>query len=100
MPRSGNRWTSAAASENAPAVKAIGRTGKSGQKKAGGAPSKGPKKASGRPQEAKIRGNQGKSLGKPRKASFIAIKTERLPDGRTKRILKDKSTGLILEEIE
>jgi predicted dehydrogenase len=61
---------------------------------------KGAKKASGRPQEAKIRRNQGKGRGKPGKAGFIAIKTERLPDGRTKRILKDKSTGLILEEIE
>jgi len=64
------------------------------------APAKGAEKAPRRPQEAKIRGNQGKGLGKPGKAGFIAIKTERLPDGRTKRILKDKSTGLILEEIE
>jgi predicted dehydrogenase len=29
-----------------------------------------------------------------------AIKTERLPDGRTKRILRDQATGRIIEEIE
>jgi hypothetical protein len=28
------------------------------------------------------------------------IKTERLPDGRTKRILKDKATGRITEKID
>jgi hypothetical protein len=29
----------------------------------------------------------------------LVIKTERLPDGRTKRILKDKATGRIVEKI-
>jgi predicted dehydrogenase len=32
-------------------------------------------------------------------ASLIAIKTEKLPDGRTKMILKDKATGRIIERI-
>jgi hypothetical protein len=71
-----------------------------GSKEGRGLGRKGPKKAPRRPQEAKIRGNEGKGRGKPGKAGYIAIKTERLPDGRTKRILKGKSTGLILEEIE
>ena len=30
----------------------------------------------------------------------VVIKTERLPDGRTKLILKDKATGRIIEKIE
>jgi predicted dehydrogenase len=56
-------------------------------------------KAPERPQEAKTGGNQGKGRGKPGKAGFIAIKTERLPDGRVKRILKDKATGKVIEKI-
>ena len=60
----------------------------------------GPEKAPGRPQEAKMAINQGKGWGKAGKTSFIAIKTERLPDGRTKQILKDKATGRIIEKIE
>ena len=57
-------------------------------------------KASGRPQEAETSANQGKGRGKAGKAGLIAIKVERLPDGRTKRILKDKATGRIIEKIE
>jgi len=30
----------------------------------------------------------------------VTIKTERLPDGRTKRILKDRSTGRIIEKVD
>jgi predicted dehydrogenase len=56
-------------------------------------------KAPERPQEAKTGENQGKGRGKPGKAGFIAIKTERLPDGRVKRILKDKATGKVIEKI-
>lgn len=33
-------------------------------------------------------------------ASFVTIKTERMPDGRLKRIVKDKQTGQISERIE
>lgn len=64
------------------------------------------KKASGRPQEAKTGEKQGLSRGKAGKggkagkAGFVAIKTEKLPDGRTKRILKDRSTGRIIEKVD
>ncbi len=71
-----------------------------GRPRVAAAPLKGPKKALGRPQETKTGGNRGQGLGKPGKAGFIAIKVERLPDGRTKRILKDKATGRIVEEID
>ena len=43
---------------------------------------------------------QGEGRGKAEKGAFLVIKTERLPDGRTKRILKDKATGRIVERIE
>jgi hypothetical protein len=58
-----------------------------------------PSKAPGRPQAAKTGANQGKGRGKAGKAGYVAIKTEKLPDGRTKRILKDKATGRIIEKI-
>jgi predicted dehydrogenase len=85
--------------------------------KGGRAPiAKGPEKASQRPQEAKTGKNQGEGraavragkAGKPRregkpgqtnKAGSVTIKEERLPDGRVKRILKDRSTDRIIEEI-
>jgi hypothetical protein len=63
-------------------------------------PLKGPKKAPGRPQEGKNSSGEGERRGAPRNAGFIVIKTERLPDGRTKRILKDKATGRVVERIE
>jgi len=69
--------------------------------KGGRAPiAKGLKKATGRPQEAKIGAKQGEGRGKAGKGGFVAIKTERLPDGRVKRILKDKATGKVVERIE
>jgi predicted dehydrogenase len=72
-----------------------------GAKEGGKAGQKESEKAPGRPQVAKTGGNQGKGLGKTGKAAgFIAIKVERLPDGRTKRILKDKATGRIIEKID
>lgn len=66
-------------------------------------------KASGSPQKAKTRVKQGDGQAKPRKRSssglaekggYMIVKTERLPDSRLKRIIKDKSTGRITEEIE
>jgi predicted dehydrogenase len=42
----------------------------------------------------------GAGPGKAGAASSTVIKVERLPDGRTKRILKDKATGRIVEKIE
>jgi len=74
--------------------------GKVPGKKGGAAPAKGPIKALGRPQEGKIGLKQGKGRGKAVKGGFVAIKTERLPDGRIKQILKDKATGRIIEEID
>jgi hypothetical protein len=71
-----------------------------GRNGVGATPAKGPGKASGRPQEAESGTNQGKRAGKTENQGFSVIKTERLPDGRTKRILKDKATGRIVERIE
>jgi predicted dehydrogenase len=72
------------------------KIGKTGRKPGRKAPSKAPE----RRLEAGFGENQGGSPGKAQKAGFIAIKTERLPDGRTKRILKDKTTGRIVEQID
>jgi predicted dehydrogenase len=72
------------------------KMGKTGRKPGRKALSRAPE----RRLKAKIGGNQGGSPGKAQKAGFIAIKTERLPDGRTKRIFKDKATGRIVERIE
>ena len=33
-------------------------------------------------------------------APFVTLKTERMPDGRLKRIVKDKATGEISERID
>jgi hypothetical protein len=57
-------------------------------------------KASGKPQAAKTPLDQGKGRGKAGKAGYVAIKTEKLPNGRTKCILKDRATGRIVEEID
>ncbi len=57
-------------------------------------------KASGRAQEGEKGRDKGQRRGTAGDAVFIAIKTEKLPDGRTKRILKDKATGRIIERIE
>jgi predicted dehydrogenase len=83
-------------------------TGGWGARNARQASGKGPKKASGGPQEAKTAGNLGLGQGRAGKAArgakapkggLAVIKTERLPDGRLKRILKDRATGRIVEEI-
>ena len=37
---------------------------------------------------------------RPPKSGHAVIKTERLPDGRVKRILKDKATGRVVERVE
>jgi predicted dehydrogenase len=98
--RSGAKPPAATAKRAPGGGKAPGIAADKGEKRVAAAPLKGPKKAPGRPQEAKTGGNRGQGLGKPGKAGFIAIKVERLPDGRTKRILKDKATGRIIERIE
>ena len=82
------------------AADAPGKTAAKGEKWVAAAPLKGPKKAPGRPQEAKMRLDEGVGPGQTEKGAFLVIKTERLPDGRTKRILKDKATGKIVEKIE
>src|SRR5665647_99778 len=82
------------------AADAPGKTAAKGEKWVAAAPLKGPKKAPGRPQEAKMRLDEGIGPGQTEKGAFLVIKTERLPDGRTKRILKDKATGKIVEKIE
>ena len=74
--------------------------GAEGGKKTRKGPQKGPEKAHGSPQEAKIGLEKGERRGVAGKAGFIVIKTERLPDGRTKVILKDKATGRVVEKIE
>ena len=77
-----------------------GKAAEKGSKGVGITPIIGPNNAPGRPQEARAGVKQGKRRGKADKAGFVAIKTERLPDGRTKRILKDKATGRIIERID
>jgi len=61
---------------------------------------KGPEKASGRPQETRSGADQDPGRGKSGKGGFLVIKTERLPDGRIKSILKDKATGKVVEKID
>ena len=63
-------------------------------------PSEGPKRAPGKAQKAKIVPGEGIDRGQSENGALLVIKTERLPDGRTKRILKDKITGRIVERIE
>ncbi len=72
-----------------------GLMAETGQKRACKPPEKGPKRASGKPQEAKTGAKRGDGQGRS-----MIVKSERLPDGRLKRILKDKATGRITEEIE
>jgi predicted dehydrogenase len=80
--------------------KAPGNAADKGGKRVAAAPLKGPKKAPGRPQEAKTEFREGVGRDQGEKGAFLVIKTERLPDGRTKQILKDKATGRIIERIE
>ena len=63
--------------------------GRGGGKTGRESPGKAPEMASGTPQAVKTRGER----------DLIAIKRERLPDGRTKIILKDRATGRIVEKI-
>jgi predicted dehydrogenase len=71
------------------------------EKKAGRRARKALPKAPGRAQEAKTGAGKGKTTaGAAGKAGVVVIKTEHLPDGRTKTILKDKATGRIIEKIE
>ncbi|MFO7732388.1 MAG: gfo/Idh/MocA family oxidoreductase, partial [Candidatus Aminicenantes bacterium] len=42
----------------------------------------------------------GKPIKKAQKRGFAVIKTEQLPDGRTKVILKDRATGRIIERMQ
>ncbi|MFO7732730.1 MAG: Gfo/Idh/MocA family oxidoreductase [Candidatus Aminicenantes bacterium] len=42
----------------------------------------------------------GKPIKKAQKRGFAVIKTEQLPDGRTKVILKDRTTGRIIERMQ
>jgi hypothetical protein len=69
------------------------------EKKAGRGARKALPKGSGKAQEAKTGAGKGKTAGAAGKAGVVVIKTERLPDGRTKVILKDKATGRIIEKI-
>ena len=72
------------------------KTEKAGRKPSGKAASK----ALWRPQRATSGGTRGKGRGKALgKAGFTVIKTERLPDGRVKRIMKDKATGRVFERV-
>jgi hypothetical protein len=71
-----------------------------GEKSSWGAPLEGPKKAPEKPQKGKSGPGEGVGRGGAGKAGYIAIKTERLPDGRTKTILKEKATGRVVERIE
>ena len=113
--RSG-RWEPIKLAEAADAAWPAGAPGTAGGPETGGggspnarpAPRKGPKKAPGRPQDAKTAGNAGQGQARAGKAArgaktppsrLTVIKTERLPDGRLKRILKDPATGRIIEEI-
>jgi len=66
--------------------------------RAGGA-AKGSKQAPGKAQGVKSGAIRGKGRGKAGKPGFLVMKTERLPDGRIKRILKDKATGRVVEKI-
>ncbi len=65
-----------------------------------GEPPKTGRKGPGMPAEGVKGRYQGKNKGSGGDASLIAIKTEKLPDGRVKRILKNKATGRVVERIE
>jgi hypothetical protein len=97
------RYSTAAQEQKSAGAKAVapgkasGRVvGKEGVKTG---PQRGSKKGPGRDQEAKIGAGKGEGRGAAGNTGAIVIKTERLPDGRTKRILKDKATGRIIERI-
>ncbi len=82
------------------AADAPGKTAAKSEKWVPAGPLKGSKKASGRSREAKTGAGTEAGRGRSGKGALVLIKTERLPDGRTKRILKDKASGRIFEKIE
>jgi hypothetical protein len=90
MPRNGER--------KAGQARARVRAGGVSTGRGGAPPPEGPTKAPGRPQEAMKAPGDGVGRGQAGKAALIEIKTERLPDGRIKRILRDRKTGRIVEE--
>ena len=60
-----------------------------------------PGKIRGRTADDKKARKEAKGTGRSAEsAGVVVIKTERLPDGRTKVILKDKTTGRVVESIE
>jgi predicted dehydrogenase len=70
-------------------------------------PAKTPKRAQKAPQEAQTPSGKGSGRGAGRESGpegeergFAVIKTEHLPDGRTKVILKDRTTGRIIERMQ
>jgi hypothetical protein len=77
-----------ATSESGESVRQAGMPAKAGKKR--------PEKPTGRAEGPE----KGKTAGSGRNASHIVIKSEKLPDGRTKTILKDKATGRVIEKIE
>jgi hypothetical protein len=80
--------------------KAFRKDAGEGEKRVAAPTLKGPKNALGRSQDEKTGAEKGVGRGKGEKGAFLVIKTERLPDGRTKRILKDRATGRIVERLE
>ena len=58
----------------------------------------------GKPRKTLMEARQGEGRNKSRGPSagtgYAVIKAERLPDGRTKRIMKDKATGRIVEKLD
>lgn len=59
-----------------------------------------PSRPSGSRRGARARTKPGGERGATGKSAFSVIKVERLPDGRTKRILKERASGRIVEKIE
>ncbi len=112
--RTGSRETRVAVKSGKKAAGRLGaETGKKVGRRAGAlkrgksSPGKSQKKAEKRPQEAGKNSWEGLGRGvartgrqKAEKAGLAVIKTERLPDGRTKVILKDRAIGRIIERMQ
>ena len=69
------------------------------KRKIGAVAQRGPLKAAGRAQEDKNGPGKGEGHRVAGNAGVVVIKTEHLPDGRTKTILKEKATGRVIERI-
>jgi hypothetical protein len=67
------------------------------KRKLGAGAQRGTLKAAGRAQEEKNGPGKGQTKGSGRDAALIKLKTEKLPDGRTKVIFKEKATGRVVE---